>query len=301
LTGGNKVNVVEVNELYKYYGKARGILDVSFDIPQGMIFGFIGPNGAGKSTTIRILLSLIQPSAGIAKVFGMDCRSEGSKIRQKIGYIPADVNFYDEMKVMEFLKYSSKFFRKDCRASIAKLCERLDVETDKKIRALSSGNKKKVAIVQALLHEPELLILDEPTAGLDPLMQNRLYDLLREENQKGTTIFFSSHVLSEVQKMCDSVAIIKEGRIFKIESVDALRGNQYKNIRIEFRNAADAADFQIPGIADISRRDKQVEFIIDGNISKVNRTIAKYDIENLWMDDPSLEDIFLHFYEKETV
>jgi len=295
------VNVVEVNELYKYYGKARGILDVSFVIPQGMIFGFIGPNGAGKSTTIRILLSLIHSSSGQAKVFGMDCRSEGSKIRQNIGYIPADVNFYDEMKVMEFLKYSSRFFRKDCRSSIARLCGQLDVETDKKIRALSSGNKKKVAIVQALLHEPELLILDEPTAGLDPLMQNRLYDLLREENRKGTTIFFSSHVLSEVQKMCDSVAIIKEGRILKVESVDALRGDQYKTIRIEFRNEADAIAFQMPGIAAVSRRDKQVEFIIAGNISQVNRTIAKYDIENMWMDDPSLEDIFLHFYEKETL
>ncbi|MEI8199472.1 MAG: ABC transporter ATP-binding protein [Eubacteriales bacterium] len=295
------MNVVEVNELYKYYGKARGILDVSFVIPQGMIFGFIGPNGAGKSTTIRVLLSLIHPNAGQAKVFGMDCISEGNKIRQNIGYIPADVNFYDEMKVMEFLKYSSKFFRKDCRAAIIRLCEQLDVETDKKIRALSSGNKKKVAIVQALLHEPELLILDEPTAGLDPLMQNRLYDLLREENRKGTTIFFSSHVLSEVQKMCDSVAIIKEGRILKVESVESLRGNQYKTIRIEFRNEADAIGFQMPGTAGISRRDKQVEFIIDGNISQVNRTIAKYDIENLWMDDPSLEDIFLHFYEKETV
>ena len=294
------MDIVEVRNLYKYYGKARGILDVSFSIPEGEIFGFIGPNGAGKSTTIRILLSLIHASSGEASLFGMDCLKDGRKIRQNVGYLPAEVNFYDDMRVSAFLEYAAKFHPgdKECRSRSRKLCEALDLDTGKRVGALSSGNKKKLAIVQAMMHRPSLLILDEPTSGLDPLIQNTLYDLLREENARGTTLFFSSHVLSEVQKMCDRVAIIKEGRILQVETVDRLRGSQYKEIRIEFHDENGAAAFELEDAAGVSRHGKQVDFLYKGDIGDIIRRLAAQEIDNLWMDEPDLDDVFLHFYKK---
>lgn len=291
------MNIVEVQNLLKFYGRSRGITDVTFTIPKGTIFGFIGPNGAGKSTTIRILLSLIYADAGEARIFGMDPAKQGAKIRRNVGYIPAEVNFYEDMKVCSFLKYAQGFSKNDHKARTAVLCERLDLDTGKKIGALSSGNKKKVAIVQALLHNPELLILDEPTSGLDPLVQKTLYEILKEENAKGTTIFFSSHILSEVQKMCDRVAIIKKGRILKIESVETLRSGHFNNVRIEFADEKDAGLFDIKGAAGYIRKNRQIEFIYNGDIDRLMKTIAGYKIENMRMDEPELDEIFLHYYE----
>jgi ABC-2 type transport system ATP-binding protein len=205
-------------------------------VQEGEVFGFIGPNGAGKSTTIRTILNFIQPTKGKAKIFGLDCFTQSEKIKNEIGYLPSEVHCYDDMKVKDLLNYSAKFYKKDCRLRITELCDSLELNTDKKLEELSFGNKKKVGIVQALLHEPKLLILDEPTSGLDPLMQNKFFEILKEENKKGVTIFFSSHVLTEVQKMCDRVAIIKEGKILNIESIDNLRANTYKKIKIELKN-----------------------------------------------------------------
>ncbi len=293
------MNAIEVKNLTKYYGKARGIIDVSFSVPQGSIYGFIGPNGAGKSTTIRTLLSLIHATSGSAEILGMDCLKEGHKIRHSVGYVPAEVNFYDDMKVGDFLKYSAKFYDKEAKERIKSLCERLDVDTTRPISDLSSGNKKKLAIVQALLHKPPLLILDEPTSGLDPLIQNKLYDVLREENKRGTTIFFSSHVLSEIQKMCDQVAIVKEGRILKIDSVENLRGSLYKTIRINFSDVKDMLNFEIKGSAGITIKDRQMEFIYNGDMNTLAQKLSETSIENLWIEEPSLEDIFMHFYQKE--
>jgi ABC-2 type transport system ATP-binding protein len=293
------MNAIEVKNLTKYYGKARGIIDVSFSVPQGSIYGFIGPNGAGKSTTIRTLLSLIHATSGSAEILGMDCLKEGHKIRHSVGYVPAEVNFYDDMKVGDFLKYSAKFYDKEAKDRIKTLCERLDVDTTRQISDLSSGNKKKLAIVQALLHKPPLLILDEPTSGLDPLIQNKLYDVLREENKRGTTIFFSSHVLSEIQKMCDQVAIVKEGRILKIDSVENLRGSLYKTIRINFSDIKEMLDFEIKGSAGITLKDRQMEFIYNGDMNTLAQKLSEVSIENLWVEEPSLEDIFMHFYQKE--
>jgi len=293
------INVIEVSSLSKFYGKARGIVDVSFFIPKGVIFGFIGPNGAGKSTTIRILLSLIYPSSGYAAIFGMDCTKLGHKIRERVGYIPAETHLYDDMKVRDFVKYAARFYKNISQKRIDFLCDRLDIELNKRISDLSTGNKKKLSIMQALIHEPELLILDEPTTGLDPLMQNRLYDILKSEKAQGKTIFFSSHILSEVQKMCDEVAIIKEGRILDIENIDMLRSNYYKKMKIEFRNIYDAESFEPEKAVILNRTGRRAEFIFHGDMNLIIKSISAYEIDNLWIDEPALEDIFINYYQKE--
>ncbi|MEJ2488046.1 MAG: ATP-binding cassette domain-containing protein [Anaerolineales bacterium] len=201
--------VIETTNLSKYYGKARGMVEVSLQVEEGEIFGFIGPNGAGKSTTIRLLLALIYPSGGNAKVFGKDVIQYGPEIRQEIGYLPSEVFYYEKMKVIDLLNYSASFYKKDCSQKIVQLADLMELDLKRRIDDLSYGNKKKVGIVQGLLHSPKLIILDEPTAGLDPLMQQRFFDLIHEENQKGATVFFSSHILREVQRLCNRVAIIR--------------------------------------------------------------------------------------------
>jgi ABC-2 type transport system ATP-binding protein len=217
------VSIIEVNNLTKYYGKSRGIVDVSFNVEEGEIFGFIGPNGAGKSTTIRLLLSLIYPTSGSAKIFGKDCIEYGPMLRQDIGYLPSEVFYYEGMKVLDLLKYSASFYKKDCSERMYELAEIMELDLKRRIDDLSYGNKKKVGIVQGLLHEPRLLLLDEPTSGLDPLMQRKFFDLVREENEKGATVFFSSHILGEVQRLCSRVAIIKEGSLIETQDIKTLQ------------------------------------------------------------------------------
>src|SRR5512137_296009 len=216
------MSIIDVTNLTKYYGKSRGIVDVSFSEEEGEIFGFIGPNGAGKSTTIRLLLSLIHPTSGTARVFGKDVATHGPEIRRDIGYLPSEVFYYEGMKVVDLLKYSASFYERDCTQRMHELSELMELELNRRISDLSYGNKKKVGIVQGLLHSPKLLLLDEPTAGLDPLMQRKFFDLVRAENDQGATVLMSSHILPEVQKLCSRVAIIKEGRIIKIEEISTL-------------------------------------------------------------------------------
>ncbi|PGM56624.1 ABC transporter ATP-binding protein [Bacillus sp. AFS053548] len=290
---------IEINNLTKTYGNSRGITDISFNIEEGEIFGFIGPNGAGKSTTIRTLLSLIYPTSGSAKIFGKDCIQFAPEIKKEIGYLPSEVFYYDNMKVMDLLKYSASFYKKDCTKRIKELAEVMDLDLTKKIDDLSLGNKKKVGIVQGLLHEPKLIILDEPTSGLDPLMQQRFFDLLEEENKKGATILFSSHILSEVQRLCDRVAIIKEGKIVTVEKISTLQENNYKRFKIDIQNSVDPNFFNMPGVNNIEIKGKTVSFIFKGNINIVLKKIAEIEIENLWIEEPDLEEIFLHYYEKE--
>lgn len=290
---------IEINNLTKTYGNSRGISDISFKIEEGEIFGFIGPNGAGKSTTIRTLLSLIYPTSGSAKIFGKDCIEFAPEIKKEIGYLPSEVFYYDNMKVMDLLKYSASFYKKDCTKRIKELAEIMDLDLSKKIDDLSLGNKKKVGIVQGLLHEPRLIILDEPTSGLDPLMQQRFFDLLEEENKKGATILFSSHILSEVQRLCDRVAIIKEGRIVTVEKISTLKENNYKRFKVETTEAIDQNYFNIDGVNNIEKNGNTISFIFKGNINNVMKKIAEIDIENLWIEEPDLEEIFMHYYEKE--
>ncbi|MCY6372021.1 ABC transporter ATP-binding protein [Clostridium ganghwense] len=291
------MNIIETNSLTKYYGKARGIIDVNLEIGEGEIFGFIGPNGAGKSTAIRTILNFIHPTSGSAKIFDLDCVKDSKEIRKHIGYLPSEVNYYDDMKVGELLNYSARFYKGNYKDNIQKLSQRLELDLNKKIDDLSLGNKKKAAIVQALLHEPKLLILDEPTSGLDPLMQNIFFDLLREENKKGTTIFFSSHILSEVQKLCHKVAIIREGKILKVETIDNLRNNKFKNIRIELSKDKEL-DLDLSGIIKKERRHREIKFLFNGNINELLLKLSKIQIQNLWIEEPALEDVFMHYYEK---
>jgi ABC-2 type transport system ATP-binding protein len=290
--------VIEVSHLSKYYGRSRGIEDISFEVDKGDIFGFIGPNGAGKSTTIRILLNLIFPTSGSGRILGMDMVKDSKKIRSRIGYVPSDANLYDRMSVQEFLIYCADFHSvKNSSGVINKLAEIFDLDTGRKITELSMGNKKKVAIVQALVHHPEILILDEPTTGLDPLIQSRFFNLLHEENKKGTTIFFSSHNLNEVQTFCKTVAIIREGKIINVEEIAALRKKQLKRVRIIFTEERKIFGISMEGIEFIEHDSgRNAEFLFSGNINELIKTLSGYKIENLIIEEPPLEEIFLHYY-----
>jgi ABC-2 type transport system ATP-binding protein len=290
------LNVIEINNLTKSYGKSRGIVGLNMNVAAGEIFGFIGPNGAGKSTTLRILLGFLQPTSGTARIFGMDSSTQTQEIKKHVGYLPAEVNYYDDMRVKDLLHYSAKFYQGNYDRRIAELSEYFDLKLNQKIDTLSFGNKKKVGIVQALLHKPQLLIMDEPTSGLDPLMQNRLFDLLMEENRLGMTVLFSSHVLSEVQRMCDRVAILKEGRIIQTQPVEALRSTQYKQVRIEFAEHQSLPSQWPDGVTKLTATEKGVEFLYSGTIDALILLLSSYSVSNLWIVEPALEEVFLHYY-----
>ena len=290
------MSVIEVNKLTKYYGKARGIEDVTFQVDEGEIFGFIGPNGAGKSTTIRLFLSLIYPSSGSAAIFGKDCNEYGPELRQDIGYLPSEVFYYERMKVIDLLKYSASFYEIDCTQRLHELAEIMELDLKRRIDDLSYGNKKKVGIVQGLLHQPKLLLLDEPTSGLDPLMQRKFFKLIRDENQRGATIFFSSHILGEVQRMCNRVAIIKEGSIINIQDIKTLQRDNYKKIRVAAENL-DEVQFEIDGVSNLQKNNGAVRFFYKGNINQIMRKIGEIEISDVTIEEPTLEEIFMHYYE----
>jgi beta-exotoxin I transport system ATP-binding protein len=296
------MNAIETQKLTKYYGKSRGIVDVDMTVYEGEIYGFIGPNGAGKSTTIRTLLGLIYPTSGSATVFGKDILKFGPEIRQDVGYLPSEVFYYDDMRAIDLLKYSASFYDKDSSAiekRIRDLAELLDLDLKKKIDDLSYGNKKKVGIIQGLAHEPKLIILDEPTGGLDPLIQQQFFRLVKEENQKGATVLFSSHILSEVQKLCDRVAIIKEGTIIQVEQIKTLLENATKRFKLEMAGPPDASAFNLEGVSDLVVANHSVSFLFRGHINDITKILAQTDLVDFLVEEPDLEEIFLHYYEKE--
>lgn len=288
------MSIIEIKNLTKYYGKQKGIEDVSFKVEEGEIFGFIGPNGAGKSTTIRTLLSLIYPTSGEATIFGKDIIEFGYEIKEEIGYLPSEVFYYDNMKVIDILKYSASFYKKDCSKRMYELAKIMDLDLTKKVDDLSYGNKKKVGIVQGLLHEPKLLILDEPTSGLDPLMQQVFFDLIIEENKKGTTVLFSSHILTEVQKLCNRVGIIKDGSIVRVDNIEALKGDNYKRFTID---VDDTTGFELNGVSDLTIEADGVNFLFKGDINEVISLLATKKVNNLVIEEPTLEEIFMHYYQ----
>ncbi|MDP3970573.1 MAG: ABC transporter ATP-binding protein [bacterium] len=293
------MNIIETKKLTKYYGKDRGIVDVDLSVEEGEVFGFVGPNGAGKSTTIRTLLSLIYPTSGSATIFGKDVIEHGPEIKQNIGYLPADVHYYDSMKVKSLLNYSASFYDKDCTKRMEQLVKIMDLDVNRKISDLSLGNKKKVGIVQGLLHEPKLIILDEPTSGLDPLMQQNFFNLIEEENQKGATIFFSSHILGEVQKLCDRVAIIKDGKIIKVEKVADLMRNSYTKFRIETKTDLKQEDFNGESINNFVSKKGTTTFLFKGDINVIISKVSELDLISLRIVEPDLEEIFMHYYRDE--
>jgi len=290
------MSIIEANCLTKYYGKARGIEDVSFSVEEGEIYGFIGPNGAGKTTTIRLFLSLIFPTGGEAKIFGKDCIKYGPELRQDIGYLPSEVFYYERMKVIDLLNYSASFYNKDCTKRLHELADLMELDLNRRIEDLSYGNKKKVGIVQGLLHQPKLIFLDEPTSGLDPLMQRKFFNLIREENQRGATVFFSSHILGEVQKMCSRVAIIKEGTIIDIQDIKTLRRDNYKKIHVE-GSEIDRSRFEIDGVTKLETRNGTVNFFYKGDINRITRILSELNVADVTIEEPTLEEIFMHYYE----
>lgn len=304
----NQTPAIEIRNLSKYYGKARGVIDVNLNIEEGDFYGFIGPNGAGKSTAIRVLLGLIRPTEGEAHLFGTDVRGKGVRILKDIGYMPAEAIFYSGMQVKEILKLSAKLHGLDCTTEAAKLCERLELDVAKRVDELSFGNRKKVSIVCALQHNPRLCILDEPTSGLDPLMQREFFALLEERNRQGTTIFLSSHILSEVQRYCRNAAIISAGRILVADSLKNLSHTSVKRVSISPAVTHDEksmkqfektilARLAVDSAKDVQIDDRIVSFLYSGDVSTLVQVIATLPVSDVNISEPPLDEIFLHYYE----
>ena len=297
------MNAIELKKLTKYYGKARGIIDVDLVVNKGDFFGFIGPNGAGKSTTIRTILGLINPSTGSASVLGHDIIAEKKEILSKVGYLPAEAIFYHGMKVKDVLKLSADLRGMDCTEEAKNLCERLQLDMNRKVNELSFGNRKKVAIVAALQHKPELYILDEPTSGLDPLMQREFFEIMKEKNEEGATVFLSSHILSEIQKNCNRAAIIREGKIIACDTVDSLGKTSAKrvsvngNVKVEdLAKLVDVRDIKASAVEG-EEVGGGLNFLYGGEINDLVAFLGGFDISDLNVSEPDLEDIFMHYYE----
>ncbi len=322
------MDIITTDHLTKYYGKSRGIIDLCLTVRKGEFFGFIGPNGAGKSTTIRILLGLIHASSGKASIFGTNTSSDRRQILEKIGYIPSEAMFYHNTTVAELLRLSANLRRKDCSAESLRLCERLQLDPNQKTDSLSLGNRKKVSIVCALQHCPDLYIFDEPTSGLDPLIQKEFFDLLRERNAQGATIFLSSHILSEVQKYCCRAAVIREGQIAACGDIAQLSQTNAKRItltgadeqqirrlleeirRTDTNTQPPASTLTNPNsepdaepygkrtdIRDFRTADNTVTFLFQGNIKELMDRLAHISYTDITVTEPDLNEIFMHFYE----
>ncbi|MBO5113825.1 MAG: ABC transporter ATP-binding protein [Lachnospiraceae bacterium] len=276
----NQESAISIQNLTKYYGKHKAVDGLSLNVERGDIFGFLGPNGAGKSTTIRSLLGLIAFQEGEAEILGMDVKTHHREILGKIGYMPSEAMFYPSMKVKEVIRFAADMRKLDCTAEAQMLCERLQVDQNKRIEELSLGNRKKVSIVCAMQHKPELFIFDEPTSGLDPLMQAEFFKLIMEYNKQGTTCFLSSHVLSEIKKYCKHAAIIREGKLICTDTVENLTRTNTKRIRM-------------------IRDGKEEDFVFKGDLNQLFAGFAGHDIEDIVIEEPELDEIFMHYYEEE--
>lgn len=284
--------VIEINGLSKYYGRKRGVQDVTFTVESGEIFGFLGPNGAGKSTTIRCLLGLIRPTSGSVRVLGMDMSKARKDALRRVGYLPSETAFYPSMTAGEVISFAARVRGADCKAQAARLCEALELDVTKRISEMSLGNRKKVGVVCAMQHEPELLVLDEPTSGLDPLIQERFFELLTERRNIGAACLLSSHVLSEVRKYCNRAAMIREGRIIRADSVEALTKSSVRHVRLDGVSELPKLD----GVHSLKTEGGSLCFDFDGDISALIRTLAPLDVQELYITEPELEETFMHFY-----
>ena len=287
---------IELERLTKRYGARRGIDDVTLAVPEGTIFGFIGPNGAGKSTTIRTLLGLLAPTSGRARILGKDAALDGAAARAAVGYVPGEVNLYDDLRVAELLAYLDRFRPGDSARRRAELVDRLDVDTRARTGELSLGNRKKVALVAALQHRPRLIVLDEPTSGLDPVIQARLFALLDEEAARGATVFFSSHVLSEVERTCRTVAVIAEGKVVATEEVATLRRRQLRRVDAGFAGEPPEALLALPGVSEVVREHGRVRFLHGGELAPLLAALAAGAPTDLSIEEPTLEEIVLRHY-----
>ena len=289
------MKAIKTENLTKFYGKNRGITHVNLSVEEGDFFGFIGPNGAGKSTTIRTLLGLISPTKGSGQVLGKDIVKDRIEILSQVGYLPSEAVFYNGMRVGDILNYSAKLHKTDCKDEAKKLCERLELDTSRRVDELSLGNRKKVGIVCALQHKPKLYILDEPTSGLDPLMQREFYELLTERNKEGATVFLSSHVLSEIGRYCKHAAIIRDGEILVSDSVEKLGHTGVK--RVTLQGAEDIP--QIDGVKNVTHEKDSVSFLYSGNPKNLLSHLTNIAFTDFTVTDPDLDEVFMHYYGKE--
>lgn len=287
-------NILEIKNLTKNYGKSRGVIDVNLEIEKGTIYGFIGPNGAGKSTTIKCIMNLINKNSGEVFVDGKLFLKKNNELKNKIGYLPSEIHLYDELKVKEMIKYSESFYKKDCSKRVSELVDKLDLDINKKIEELSLGNLKKVGIVLALMHEPEIVIMDEATSGLDPLMQEAFYEILIEEKKKGTTIFFSSHILSEIKRICDKVAIIKDGKIINVDDMNNIEDSDV--VRIKITSDYNEDILKELGLPEDSIKKGVLEFVYKEDINNLMKILSKYNIKKILIEELDIEEIFIHYY-----
>lgn len=289
--------IITTHDLTVYYGKHRGIVEVNLEVRAGEIFGFLGPNGAGKTTTQRVLLDLIRPTKGSASIFGMDCQKDSVEIRRRIGYLPGELSLYENMTGADYLNLFSQLrgingdptYRKE-------LCHRLDLDATRKMGEYSRGNKQKVGVVAAFMNKPELLVLDEPTTGLDPLVQQNVLRLVREAKAEGRTVFFSSHVLPEVQAVCDRVGIIREGKLIATERVQDMMKQQFRRVRVRLANSPAEGNITLPGVALTDSVDNEFTFEIRENLNKFLEMITQYQVIDIETLDLTLEEVFMAYY-----
>jgi ABC-2 type transport system ATP-binding protein len=294
-----KEKIIETHDLTVYYGKYRGVKNVNLTVERGEAFGFLGPNGAGKTTTQRVLLDVIRPTSGRASIFGMDSRARGVELRQRVGYLPGELALYKEMRAEEFFKmYEYLRGANGAKGHWRDLAKRLDLDITRKISNFSRGNKQKVGIVAAFMSKPDLLILDEPTSGLDPLVQQTVMELVREVKADGRTVFFSSHILPEVQAVCDRVGIIREGELIATQRVEELIAAHLKRLNLSFTDPPPADTFNLEGVTEITRDEKSITLEVRANLPQVLARAARHNIRDIETQTMSLEEIFLAFYGK---
>ena len=289
--------VIQSENLTKFYGKHLGIDDINLGVREGEIFGFLGPNGAGKTTTIRILLDMLRATSGSAKIFGLDTQVYSIAIRKRLGNLPGEVALYDSLKGNELLNLLGNFRGGNGTKRLKGLAERFDLDLTRTIREYSKGMKQKLAIIQCFMHDPELFLLDEPTSGLDPLMQREFYGLLKEEQDRGKTVFLSSHLLDEVERLCDRVGIVKEGRLVMTERLSVLKSRKVRKLNLRFSEDAVINDLSLPGAELIYQQSREAEFIVTGEIRPLLEAVAALPIQDLSFPEPTLEEAFMEFYE----
>jgi ABC-2 type transport system ATP-binding protein len=294
--------IIEIEQLTKSYGSHRGIVEVDLAVDDGEAFGFLGPNGAGKTTTIRVLLDLIRPTSGRARIFGIETTVDPVAIHRRVGYLPGEFTLYDKLTGGQTIEYFANLRGGVDPKYQADLMARLDLDPSRKFREYSKGNKQKVGLVIALQHRPDLLILDEPTSGLDPLVQQTFYEVIREAKAEDRTIFLSSHILSEVEKTCDRVAIIRDGRLVKVDRVEALRDLAHHQVELRFAGAVPRAEFEsLPGVSEVTVEDHVLRMRVSGQITPVVRAAAAYELLDFVSREPSLEETFLAQYGDQAV
>jgi len=289
------VNVIETNNLTKYYGKIKGVENLTFSVKRGEIFGFLGPNGAGKTTTIRTLLGYLYPTRGTATIFGKNIIEKNVEIKKEVAYIPGDLNIYGHLTGKQFLDYFASLRNREM-VLFDELLDIFEVPLQRKVKGYSKGMKQKLGIIQAFMDDPEMVIMDEPTSGLDPLLQQKFYDFILKQKKRGRTMFFSSHVLAEVDKICDRIGIIRNGELIALEDVDTLKHKRGKKIRVKIKEKPEL----FKGPKDSKIKDGWIEFIASDSIDSWIKKLSKFTIIDLEINDFSLEDIFIHYYEGQT-